>query len=183
MKNLLKEWMGNDFFALHPLLQELHSDGGVLEGDVNIRIPKFGLSHYLGKKLATKLGLPSDNGKHSLKISISQQKDKIIWDRTFDEKYKMTSIFKPVGIKESGFLLEESGPVKMRLTVDVKNGAWHWRWLDVSSKQKSILRLVFPYSKAYKYINDKNEYVFSVQFKLFGLGQILSYEGILERTK
>lgn len=181
-KNVITEWMGNDFFSLHPLLQELHIHGGVLKGNVDIQTGNNSLSHYLGQRLAKKLGIPVSSGTHTLQVAISHNKDTLIWERIFDDIHKMTSIFKPIGIKQSGFLLEESGPQKMRLTIDVKDGGWYWRWLDIKSKDKNFFKFILPYSEAYKYINENNEYVFCVKFKFFGLGNILTYKGVLHKV-
>ena len=54
-------WFGEGFSGLHPLLQRLHRQGGVLEGEVELATGA-GLAGWLGRRLAGKLGIPSVRG-------------------------------------------------------------------------------------------------------------------------
>ena len=56
---LVKNWFGDKFSNLHPLLQKLHTEGGRLTGDVEIYYGK-GLARVIGGRLAKKMNLPSE---------------------------------------------------------------------------------------------------------------------------
>lgn len=53
---LVKNWFGGQFNDLHPLLQQLHTDGGSLTGDIDIAYGK-GLAGIIGGRLAKKMKL------------------------------------------------------------------------------------------------------------------------------
>lgn len=180
---LIADWFGDEFYKLHPLLQQLHTSGGVLEGKVDLQIGHTGLSRILGKMLAKKLGIPVNSGEHLLTVHINNDGGVLNWRKTFNHAQTITSIFKPVGIKENGFFLEESGPFKMRVTADLVKGAWYWKLEKIYFKKLKLPNWFFYQSMAKKYINDKNEYVFVVKFSCIGLGEILSYRGILKKVE
>jgi hypothetical protein len=62
MNNAVIDWFGESFTALDPLLQDLHRHGGKLSGKVDLKFGS-GLAGLIGRRLATKLGLPSQAGK------------------------------------------------------------------------------------------------------------------------
>jgi len=53
---LVENWFGDEFDNLHPLLQQLHTDGGRLSGDVEISYGK-GLAGIIGARLGKKMNL------------------------------------------------------------------------------------------------------------------------------
>lgn len=174
---LVKNWFGAEFESLAPELRRLHINGGELEGNIQVSYGA-GLAGLIGKRLAKKLGIPAP-GKHHLRVTISHLEDKLHWQREFNSKDKMLSTFKPSGNANSGFWLEETGPIKMRLTVDVKDGGWYWRCLKLTMFNIPIPVWLVPKSKAYKRIH-QGQYQFYVGFTLPMLGKLLSYEGLLD---
>lgn len=182
MSNMIQEWMGEDFFALHPLLQEIYREGATLSGQVEVMLPKTGFQRYFGKQLAKRIGMPSEQGHYDFSVNISQIHNALILEHNFNQEKKMVSILNAVGIKESGFLLEENGLFKMRLTVDIKNGQWHWRWLDVKGPARSFAQFIFPYSVAKQVINANGDVEWFVSYHLLGFGKILGYKGVLKKT-
>ncbi|WP_081758314.1 DUF4166 domain-containing protein [Thalassolituus oleivorans] len=122
---LVKNWFGDKFSNLHPLLQKLHTEGGRLTGDVEISYGK-GLAGVIGVRLAKKMSLPSE-GTHQLVVSISHDIDGLHWDRCFNNQALVKSLFKPVGHVEDGYWIETTGPLSMKLTVDINDGGWFWR--------------------------------------------------------
>lgn len=91
----------------------------------------------------------------------------------------MKSIFTPVGTIEDGYWAEQTGVLKLHLTVDIKNGGWHWRCLSIRFLGLPLPVWLFPKSKAYKTIEDEL-YRFYVGFSLPVLGELLSYSGQLD---
>jgi Domain of unknown function (DUF4166) len=178
--SLVVDWFGDDFEQLHPLLQQLHRHGGRLSGQVMIDIPS-GVAGLLGRRLASRLGMPTQSGVHDLEVSISHADGVLRWDRCFDSTMRVLSLFKPVGTRRSGYWVEDTGPLKMALTVDIEEGGWHWRCLSVSFMNVPLPPWLFPQSKAFKTIVG-DRYRFHVGFAVPLLGTVLSYGGDLVRT-
>jgi len=180
--NIVTRWFGKDFESLHPLLQQLHLNGGELKGDIKLEFGS-GVAGWIGRRLARKLGLPKYATEMSqaiveLKVDISHDKNGLYWSRLFDESNVMKSVFVPAGNIEKGFWVEDSGALRLILTVDIINGGWHWRCLGFRLFGIPMPMWLFPKSKAYKIIeNDK--YRFYVGFSFFGIGKLFSYSGLL----
>jgi len=177
MSNLVSHWFGPSFKQLHPLLQQLHTHGGTLAGTVEIKIPS-GFSGFIGRALAKKLSVPSNGINHDLVVSISHHPDGLHWDRCFDNGIRMNSVFRPVGQWPQGHWVESTGPIKLFLTVDTKDGGWHWRSLKMKVRGMRLPMWLFPKSKAFKTIED-GKYRFYVGFSLPIVGTVLSYSGLL----
>ena len=174
---LVKNWFGDRFADLHPLLQQLHMEGGMLKGSVNISYGR-GIAGILGKRVAHKMKLP-EAGSHELLVTISHDDAYMHWSRRFDNENLVESLFKPVGNLGNGYWLETTGPLSMRLTVDVKKGGWYWRCLKVYILGISIPIWLIPDSNAYKVIED-GRYNFHVSFSLPIFGDLVTYEGMLD---
>lgn len=173
----VKNWFGSEFNELHPLLQSLHLQGGTLKGDVNIQYGK-GIAGLIGKRLAKKMNLPLA-GNHQLSVFISHQNDGLHWDRIFNQGSVVKSLFKPVGNKQQGYWVETTGPLTMKLTVDIKQGGWHWRCLNMSVFGILLPMWLVPKTTAKKVIED-NQYRFHVEFSLPVLGSLVCYSGLLK---
>lgn len=174
---LVKNWFGDQFSNLHPLLQQLHTDGGRLAGDVEILYGK-GLAGIIGTRLAKKMNLPKE-GVHQLVVSISHDNDGLHWGRCFNGQTTVESLFKPVGHINQGYWIETTGPLSLKLTVDINNGGWFWRCLKVDFLGLPIPRWLVPQTNAYKVIEDNN-YRFYVEFSLPVVGSLVSYQGLLQ---
>ncbi len=175
---MVADWFGSTFDQLHPMLQQLHRHGGQLAGQVEVRIPS-GLAGMLGLRLARKIGVPHAGLVHTLVVSISHQADGLHWDRCFDNQTTMHSVFKPVGTQQQrGYWIESTGPLKLFLTVDIRDGGWHWRCLKMKLGWLRLPQWLFPNSTAFKTI-ESGRYRFFVGFSLPFFGTILSYGGLL----
>lgn len=175
--SLVKAWFGQAFENLAPELKRLHTNGGELEGLIQVSYGK-GIAGLIGKRLAKKLGVPV-SGEHHLRVIIEHEDDKLLWQREFNSENKMLSVFKPRGTIANGYWVEETGPIKMSLTVDIKDGGWHWRCLKLTVFGIPVPVWLVPKSKAYKRII-QGKYEFYVGFTLPLFGKLLSYEGILD---
>ena len=177
---IVKNWFDNEFQKLAQQLQELHIHGGKLSGDVNVSYGN-GFAGIIGKRLAKKLGIP-DAGIHQLTVNISHHKNGLQWDRIFNGTKEMKSTFEPIGNINNGFWIEKTGPLNIKLTVDIKEGGWHWRCLSFSFWGIPLPAKLFPESEAYKKIENE-QYRFYVGFKLWFFGELLSYGGLLNLEK
>jgi len=175
--NSTRKWFDKNFDELNPHLQNLHINGGQLTGPVSINISK-GIAGLFGRRVAKKLGVPVDEGEHSLQVNITPCEDGLHWDRCFDQHHEMKSVFQPVGNKTDGYWVESTGAIKLHLTVDVKEGGWYWRCLQARIKGINIPLWLLPRTTAYKVIENES-YRFYVGFSLPLLGDIFSYSGLL----
>lgn len=176
-ENSVTRWFGEDFERLDPLLQDLHRYGGVLVGDVQILFGRSGIAKFLGKRLAKKLGIPLNNPQCPFKVEITHTCERLVWSRHFDTTI-MTSIFEPVGHYPTGYWQELSNDLRLQLSVDIKQGAWHWVQQNMSWKGLKLPKQLVPTTTAYKKI-DQGQYVFHVSLQHSKLGLLLAYTGRL----
>jgi hypothetical protein len=176
--NALIRWFGPQFAHLHPLLQHLHLRGGVLRGEVAVE-RGGGLAGWIGTRLLRRLGLPPDLQRTPFEVRISHQDGVLHWDRRFGGEHWLCSQFHPLGAWPQGCWIEQTGPVQLRLTVDVIEGGWYWRCLGVRLHGLPMPLWLFPRTTAYKRIED-GRYRFCVRFDLPLLGRVLEYSGRLE---
>ena len=185
MTTATQKWFGADFTKLHPLLQELHTTGGILKGAVTITTSN-GLSGIIGRRLAKKLNIPAKGKQHQLEVIITHKNNALHWDRRFDSDMMMKSVFTPVGQKgAAGYWTESTGAIQLYLDVDIKDGGWYWQPQKMRIKGVPFPLWLTPRTTAYKRIEQGNTnepcYRFHVSFSLPFLGTILSYGGLLEK--
>jgi hypothetical protein len=170
-------WFGADFACLHPRLQELHLQGGVLCGTVQITFGQ-GLAGVIGRRIARKLGIPTTGTDHQLQVLIAHHGQVLHWDRRFDDAQQFPSTFRPVGHWPDGHWIEETSAISLRLQVDIIDGGWHWRCIGARHGRWRVPAWVLPRSEAFKQI-EEDCYRFSVSFTLPLLGEVLRYGGLL----
>jgi len=175
---IVKDWFADDFSKLAPELQALHHNGGVLVGKVDVVLGK-GIAGVIGQRLSKKLNLPAE-GLNDLCVTISHSDAGLHWDRKFNDDTEMKSTFEPIKTMKDGYWIEKTGPLHMKLTVDIKNEGWYWRCLSFSIFGVPLPTFLFPKSKAYKYI-ENGQYKFYVGFEAPVFGLLLSYSGLLEK--
>jgi hypothetical protein len=129
--SVVSRWFGPRFSALHPALQALHLRGGTLTGAVEIEVGSR-LAGWLGRRLAQSLGIPTDVPRRGFAVEIVHTETSLLWIRRFDSGAIPASCFSPVGVWPEGYWVEETGSLKMRLAVDIVDGGWEWRPLQVS---------------------------------------------------
>lgn len=179
MATSTEKWFGDHFIELHPELQKLHSQGGVLVGEVEVSYGK-GVASLIGKRLGKKLGLPSQAGPTSLRVEISHIENTMIWSRKFGDAPKpMISIFTPHGSYQTGHWTESTGAFSVDLTVEVLNAEWHWIQRETRLMNWPIPALLLPALIAKKAVSN-NRYHFEVTLFKRGLGVLVQYKGALE---
>lgn len=179
MENNTVVWFGDAFGQLHPMIQKLHVDGGTLAGDVNISYGS-GVAGAIGRRLAKKMNIPAA-GSHHLSVEISHNDEGLHWNRCFNHRDTVYSVFRPVGVIGSGYWIENTGLLTMKLTVELRDGGWHWRCLSVSLAGIPIPRWLLPETIAYKRV-EQGQYHFHVEFRLPIAGQLICYTGLLSAT-
>jgi hypothetical protein len=176
--NAVVSWFGQDFSQFHPLLQQLHRDGGTLTGSVELSVPS-GLAGWVGRRLAGKLGIPSQAGRYPFEVIIEHREGRLLWSRRFAASHSMLSTFEPVGSHVSGYWKEVTGHTELHLQVDIQDGGWHWRCVGMRVRGLPLPLWLAPRTLAYKEVVG-GAYRFYVGFSLPLLGTLLSYSGLLQ---
>lgn len=174
----VEEWFGGDFAQLHPHLQRLHREGGILRGAVEVSFGQ-GVAGIIGRRLASRMSLPTAAGVHDLQVDIHSEAGLLHWGRTFNGASRFDSKFQPVGRFPSGHWLEQSGNLTLALGVEVWDGGWHWQHRSTRLFGLPIPRAVLPTTIASKEIEGEL-YRFSVEVRAALLGKLLGYSGTLE---
>lgn len=177
MQNIAEEWLGGQFNELHPLLQDLHRNPSTLTGQVEVSFGR-GVAGVLGKRIASRLGVPIISGEHTLEVSIYGDGGVLHWVRSFDGQSRFHSEFKPVGRYPSGHWVERSGVLTLLLDVRVVSGGWHWVHRSTKLFGIALPRAFLPAAVASKSI-DRGLYRFSVEVGVPALGKLFGYSGTL----
>ena len=174
----VEAWFGPAFALLHPQLQALHRGGRTLRGPVQLSFGS-GLAGNVGKRLARRLGIPGAAGSAMLEVTIRSDHDGLHWSRRFDHGAAFNSVFQPVGSYPSGYWLERSSHIALRLGVALRDGGWHWQQRRLALCGIPVPRWLMPTTIASKTVID-GKYVFSVDIRFPLLGSVLAYRGGLD---
>ena len=175
---LVSDWFGAQFSQLHPLLQQLHQNGGVLRGEIRIDFGP-GIAGWVGRRLARSLGIPVDRARCGFEVDISHTADALHWNRRFENGATMRSTFTPSGHWPHGHWSESTGTFRLDLGVDTTNGAWHWIPKRAYWHGLCVPITLLPQTRAGKWIEDER-YVFRVELVAPLLGLLLRYHGALD---
>jgi hypothetical protein len=176
----VERWFGSGLAQLHPLLQQLHRQGGRLNGRVTVVYGK-GLAGWLGRKVATRLGVPPREGPIPLAVHIHSTPQALHWTRVFHGGMAAASIFTPVGAWPDGHWVERIGAISVSLRVDTSHGGWRWVPKRTSLCGVPLPRWLAPRLHASKHAI-RGEYHFAVRLAHPLLGTLFSYEGTLLPT-
>lgn len=174
----VERWFGAGFAQLHPLLQRLHRDGGSLAGVVTLEFGR-GPGGWLGRRIARRLGLPSEPGRVGMRVDIRSDAHALYWDRRFDDGAAMRSVFRPVGAWPNGVWSESTGPMRLALKVDTAGGGWRWRQSALWYRGLRLPLAFAPRVDAAKAI-ENGRYAFRVAIAMPLLGPLLAYGGVLD---
>lgn len=182
----MSNWFGNAFTVLHPLLQMLHLHGGQLTGEVQIECGN-GVAGVVGRRLAEKLGVPTDADTATLTVDIAHSGDALLWNRTFHttdgRATTMRSTFTPVGSYPDGYWREATGKLELRLGVDTAGGGWRWIPRGMRLGGVPMPSALLPTTQAYKCVETTKDgacYRFDVAVVAPLLGTVLRYGGLLK---
>ena len=175
---VVERWFASGFTQLHPLLQKLHHQGGKLHGQVDLQFGR-GLAGVIGVRLATRLGVPTQQAHVEFQVDIHEADNALHWNRCFASNAMLYSCFQPSGSWPDGHWLESTGALKLALAVDVSQGGWYWRPLKAWLHGVRIPLCLLPRTKAYKRI-EEGRYQFYVGFSLPLLGNLFSYSEALQ---
>ena len=177
MSTVVEDWFGGAFCDLHPLLQRLHREGGVLSGDVDVQFGA-GLAGVLGRRLAKRLGIDHERATNRLEVTIYSDHEGLHWNRRFNDRGEFRSTFVPVGRFPQGHWAERTGSIRLLLQVAIVNSGWHWRHMRTYASGLPLPAWLAPRTIAFKEI-DGDRYRFRVDIGLPLFGTLLSYSGRL----
>ena len=173
----VEQWFGAHFADLHPLIRDLHRNGGTLRGRITVDFDN-GLAGWVGRRLARRLGIAIDCAEQLLNVRIHDAADGLHWDRQFNGTREFRSLFVPVGSYPHGHWIENSGALKLRLHVRIVAGGWHWMPAGAQLGPIALPPWMLGSTVAYKEIIE-GCYNFQVKIRLPLLGTILRYGGLL----
>ena len=175
---LISDWFGPSFERLHPLLQSLHREGGTLQGEVALEFGAGGAG-WLGRRLARKMGLPTEAGTLPLEVTISHANGQLVWARRFGQHPLMVSLFEPVGRWPSGFFREHTGALQLELGVDIRDGGWRWLPKKARLHGMPVPLAWLPRTHAGKWV-EQGSYRFEVKVTSPFGALLLRYGGLLK---
>jgi hypothetical protein len=176
--SVVEAWFGTAFADLHPRLQALHRDGGVLKGAVEFETGR-GLGGLLGRFALRRLGIDPSAHPHALTVRIHHDAQGLHWARRFNNGRELVSLFQPHGQWPSGYWIERAGSLELKLDVDVVDGGWRWRPLRYRLYGLTLPAWMLPHVDADKRIVD-DRYRFDIRIGFSGLGTVLAYGGHLQ---
>jgi len=176
-QHAVEAWFGDAFNQLHPMLQQLHINGGTLAGKVQVRMGR-GAAALVGRRLARQLGIPPVNGDIALTVHIHSSATTLHWNRTFGDGDTFASVFTPVGTYPTGHWVESSGALRLFLGVAIVDGGWEWRQRGGRLWRVPVPAWLLPRTTASKRI-EQGAYHFAVRVSIPLLGEVLSYGGTL----
>lgn len=174
----VEAWFGAAFADLHPQLQALHRNGGVLNGPVAFEAGR-GLGGLLGRFALRRLGIDPSTGPHLLTVRIHHDAAGLHWARRFNDGRELVSLFQPHGQWQSGYWIERAGPLELKLDVDIADGGWRWRPLRYRLFGLTLPVWLLPRVEAGKRIVG-DRYAFDIRIGFPGLGTVLAYGGHLQ---
>lgn len=179
MHSVTQKWFGEYFYQLHPKIQQLHTQGGTLVGDVNVEYGS-GIGRMIGQRLGRKLGLPPKSGPTSLQVDIAHTDESMIWSRQFGGSAKeMISVFTPTGNYSNGYWTETTGSITIELGVEVQSSEWHWIQRATKIHNLRLPAVLLPALKAKKTFVD-DLYYFEVELVKREFGTLVRYHGALQ---
>jgi Domain of unknown function (DUF4166) len=174
---VVENWFGLAFAQLHPLLQALHRDGGVLRGPVEVSLGQ-GLARWMGRIATRRLGLLPAPAQNQLEVVVAVGDSEFRWSRSFNGGPSLHTAFLPVGHFPTGFWSETTGPVAATLGVEIRSGGWYWVPRSVRLRGLLLPTWLTPKVEAGKSVVG-GRYEFSVRVSLPIVGEVLSYRGSL----
>ena len=174
----VERWFGEGFTRLHPKLQELHRDGGVVRGIARLQYGS-GLGGWIGRRFTQRIGIDPRLHEVELEVRIYSDAEVLHWDRRFGRGAAVKSEFRPIGSWPTGYWIERTGAVQIALRVDTSNGGWRWQAFRVWICGVRVPLALLPRVAAYKFMRD-DRYVFHVELSMPVLGSMFSYSGELE---
>lgn len=167
--NALSDCLGKDFAKLPPLIQAAHRGRIRLSGSAEVT-----RGRGIGGWLAGRLKMPESHPACPMTVEGDHQPEAMHWARDFNGR-KMLSIFR----REGGYLVENMGPIKLRLRPLAEGGRLVYRLVGAKIGPLPLPGLLMPRLLAWEGEAD-GRYDFEVDVGLPLIGRLIRYRGKLQ---
>lgn len=178
-RNLYEEILGESYDAMSAPLQKLHRIGAgkTFKGRCRVTRGSNPLSHIV----AALFGLPKASPDIPVKVVLTKDGHKEIWERFFDGK-RMVSTQEAGRGKQSRLVIERFGPIAIHIAIIVEDGKQILKTTGWSIFGLPLPKFLTPGGEVFEHEKD-NRFNFHVDLVAPIFGRLVKYEGWLEETK
>ena len=177
--SLYEEILGSAYEEMSEPLQDLHriGTGKSFEGRCRVTRGQNPLSHII----AATFGLPKASQDIPVKVVLTKDGHKEIWERFFDGK-RMVSTQEAGRGKQSHLVIERFGPIGVYLAILVEDGKQVLKTTGWSIFGIPLPKFLTPGGEVFEHDAD-GRFNFHVDLKAPLFGRLVKYEGWLEEVK
>ena len=178
-RNLYEEILGEAYDEMSEPLQNLHRIGAgkTLEGQCKVTRGTNPLSHIV----AAVFGLPKASPSIPVKVVLTKDGHKEIWERFFDGK-RMVSTQEAGRGKQSRLVIERFGPIAIYIAIVVEDGKQILKTTGWSIFGIPLPKALTPGGEVFEHAKD-GRFNFHVDLVAPIFGRLVKYEGWLEQIK
>ena len=178
-RNLYEDILGGAYADMAKPLRELHAigTGKTFEGRCKVTRGKNPLSHIV----AAVFGLPKASPDIPVKVVLTKDGDKEIWERFFGGK-RMVSTQEAGRGKQSRLVIERFGPIAIHIAILVEDGKQILKTTGWSIFGIPLPKALTPSGDVYEHDAD-DQFNFHVDLVAPIFGRLVKYEGWLEEAK
>lgn len=179
IRNLYEEILGEAYEAMSKPLQNLHriGQGKSFEGRCKVTRGRNPLSHII----ATLLRFPKASHDIPVRVVLTKEGDKEIWERFFDGR-RMVSTQKAGRGKQSRLVIERFGPIAVYLAILVQDGKQVLKTTGWSIFGIPLPKFLMPGGNVFEH-DAEGRFNFHVDMVAPIFGRLVKYEGWLEEVK
>ena len=178
-RNLYEDILGEAYDYMSEPLQNLHRIGAgkTFEGQCKVTRGTNPLSHIV----AAIFGLPKASPSIPVKVVLTKDGHKEIWERFFDGK-RMVSTQEAGSGKQSRLVIERFGPIAIYIAILVEDGKQILKTTGWSIFGIPLPKALTPGGKVFEHAKD-GRFNFHVDLVAPIFGRLVKYEGWLEQIK
>ncbi len=175
-RNLYEEILGPAYEQMSKPLQKLHriGQGKTLKGRCKVTRGKNPLSHIV----ALLLGLPKASPDSPVRVVLTKDGDKEIWERYFDGR-RMVSTQESGRGKQSRLVIERFGPIAVHIAILVEDGKQILKTTGWSIFGLPLPKFLLPGGEVFEH-DAEGRFNFHVDLVAPLFGRLVKYEGWLE---
>ena len=177
-RNLYEEILGPAYEQMSKPLHKLHriGQGKTLKGRCKVTRGKNPLSHIV----ALLLGLPKASPDSPVRVVLTKDGDKEIWERYFDGR-RMVSTQESGRGKQSRLVIERFGPIAVHIAILVEDGKQILKTTGWSIFGLPLPKFLLPGGEVFEHDAD-GRFNFHVDLVAPLFGRLVKYEGWLEEV-
>jgi len=177
-RNLYEEILGSAYGEMSKPLQNLHriGEGKTFEGQCKVTRGTNPLSHIV----AAMFGLPKASPSIPVKVVLTKDGHKEIWERFFDGK-RMVSTQEAGRGKQKRLVIERFGPIAIHISILVEDGKQILKTTGWSIFGIPFPKALTPGGEVFEHMKD-GRFNFHVDLVAPIFGRLVKYEGWLEES-